>query len=340
MAAEKGVIKDPSLFSITWSLFIEISLHMSLGILATLILSHYSDNAVAGVGVSNQVLNLFILVFNVTAVGTTILVGQSIGAERIDRARRLSKSSFGVNFWVGIIITVFVFVFGEMLLRFYGLEGAVHIYALTFLKITSISLFLEALSLVLGSILRSYGYTKETMVVTVLMNLISVTGNYISVTGAFGFPVTGVTGVAWSIVIARLFAVLALMILVYKILALKFEVKDVFNIPLQDVRDILSIGLPSAGENLSYHISQIVITGFVATLGAAALSARVYILNISMVCFLFSTAIAQGTQLLVARYIGSRQFDRAFKRGMRTLKLAMIVSFAVSLFIALIGRPY
>lgn len=339
MAAEKGVIKDPSLFSITWPLFIEISLHMSLGILATLILSHYSDNAVAGVGVSNQVLNLFILVFNVTAVGTTILVGQSIGAERIDRARRLSKSSFGVNFWVGIIITVFVFVFGEMLLRFYGLEGAVHIYALTFLKITSISLFLEALSLVLGSILRSYGYTKETMVVTVLMNLISVTGNYISVTGAFGFPVTGVTGVAWSIVIARLFAVLALMILVYKILALKFEVKDVFNIPLQDVRDILSIGLPSAGENLSYHISQIVITGFVATLGAAALSARVYILNISMVCFLFSTAIAQGTQLLVARYIGSQQFDRAFKRGMRTLKLAMIVSFAVSLFIALIGRP-
>lgn len=339
MAAEKGVIKDPSLFSITWPLFIEISLHMSLGILATLILSHYSDNAVAGVGVSNQVLNLFILVFNVTAVGTTILVGQSIGAERIDRARRLSKSSFGVNFWVGIIITVFVFVFGEMLLRFYGLEGAVHIYALTFLKITSISLFLEALSLVLGSILRSYGYTKETMVVTVLMNLISVTGNYISVTGAFGFPVTGVTGVAWSIVIARLFAVLALMILVYKILALKFEVKDVFNIPLQDVRDILSIGLPSAGENLSYHISQIVITGFVATLGAAALSARVYILNISMVCFLFSTAIAQGTQLLVARYIGSRQFDRAFKRGMHTLKLAMIVSFAVSLFIALIGRP-
>lgn len=339
MSTEQKVVKDPSLFSITWPLFIEISLHMSLGILATLILSHYSDEAVAGVGVSNQILNLFILVFNVTAVGTTILIGQSIGAHRLDRARRLSRSSFGVNFWLGILVTGFVYFSSQTLLQFYDLEGIVYHYALVFLKITSLSLILEALSLVLGSILRSYGYTKETMVVTVLMNIISVTGNFIAITGPFGLPITGVTGVAWSIVIARLFAVLALLILVYKILALKFHLKDIVKIPKDDIRDVLAIGLPSGGEGLSYQVSQIVITGFVSQMGAAHLSARVYIVNISMVCYLFSTAIAQGNQLLVARNIGSRQFDRALNRTLRTLKLAILVSFLVPLGIALIGRP-
>ena len=339
MSAEQNVVKEPSLFSITWPLFIEISLHMSLGILATLILSHYSDEAVAGLGVSNEILALFILVFNVTAVGTTILVGQSIGANRLDRARQLSRSSFGVNFWLGILVTALVFSSAPFLLQFYRLEGIIYDYALVFLQITSLSLVLEALSLVLASILRSYGYTKETMVVTVMMNVISVSGNFIAITGPFGLPVTGVPGVAWSIVIARLFAVIALLILNYKILALRFRLQNIIKIPKRDIHDVLSIGIPSGGEGLSYQVSQIVITGFVSQLGAPHLSARVYIMNISMVCYLFSSAIAQGNQLLVARNIGSRHFDKALQRTLRTLKLAMLVSFLVPLGIAFIGQP-
>jgi Na+-driven multidrug efflux pump len=50
-------------------------------------------------------------------------------------------------------------------------------------------------------------------------------------------------------------------------------------------------------------------------------------------------AIAQGTQLLIARYVGASQYDRALKRGLKTLKIAMIVSTVVSLSVALIGKP-
>ena len=105
------------------------------------------------------------------------------------------------------------------------------------------------------------------------------------------------------------------------------------------MKSLLSIGVPSAGENLSYQFSQVVITGFIAFVGDASLAARMYILNISMLCFLFTMAIAQGTQLLVARYIGARNYDRALKRGLKTLKIAMIVSAVVSLAVALIGEP-
>lgn len=339
MTSQQNVVKDPSFFSITWPIFIEISLHMSVGILATLILSHYSDDAVAGVGVSNQILNLFILVFNVTAIGSTILIGQNIGAKNFNRATQLSRSAFGVNFWLGFIVTALVFSSANFLLQFYALEGIVHHYALTFLRITSISLLFEALSMVLGSILRSYGYTKEAMIVTLFMNIISVAGNYIAITGPFDLPVTGVTGVAWAIVAARLFALVTLLILTFKIIGIRIRIKHVIKIPKRDILEVLSIGLPSAGEYFSHQISQLVITGFVSLLGSAYLSARVYIVNISMICFLFSSAIAQGNQLLVARNIGSRQFERAYNRTIRTLKLATFISFIISLAIALIGRP-
>lgn len=339
MAEENNKYQDQSLFSITWPLFIEISLHMSMGIIATLILSRYSDNAVAGVGVANQVINIFILVFNVTAIGATILIGQNLGANKLDQARRLARSAFGVNFWVGIVMTIIVIAFSGVFLKLYGLSGEIYDFAYTYLTITGISLFLEAISLSLSAVLRSYGYTKETMIVTVFMNVISICGFFIAIEGWFGLPVTGVAGVSYSIIVARAFIIVSLFYFVYKRLHLRLSSKDIVVINKSDVKGLLSIGVPSAGENLSYQFSQVVITGFIAFVGDASLAARMYILNISMLCFLFTIAIAQGTQLLVARYIGARKYDKALKRGLKTLKIAMIVSTVISLAVALIGEP-
>ena len=339
LTKENNKYQDQSLFSITWPLFIEISLHMGMGIVATLILSGYSDNAVAGVGVANQILNIFILVFNVTAIGATILIGQNLGANRLDRARHLARSAFGVNFWFGVLMTIIVVSFGGLFLKFYGLSGEVYDFAYTFITVIGLSLFLEAISLALSAILRSYGYTRETMFVTVIMNVISIIGSFIAIKGWFGLPVTGVAGVAYAMFAARIFIIVALFYFVYKRLDLKFHIKDIFKFDKSDVKGLLSIGVPSAGENLSYQFSQVVITSFVALTGDEALAARVYILNISMICFLFTVAIAQGTQLLIARYIGAKQYDRALKRGIKTLKIAVIVSASVSLAVALIGKP-
>ncbi|MEH7010174.1 MATE family efflux transporter [Neobacillus niacini] len=337
MEDQNNKYQEQTLFSITWPLFIELALHMGMGIVATLMLSHYSDQAVAGVGVANQLLNIFILVFNVTSIGATVLISQNLGAGRLQRARQLSYSVFGLNFWFGISIAIIVFSLGEPLLRFYDIHGAVFDYGLTFVRICALSLFFESLSLALSAILRSHGYTKESMMVTVYMNLISIGGNIIATTGIFGLPVTGVTGVSWAIFAARAYAVCALLYLLYSRLSLKIVIKDIFNARKEDIRGLLEIGIPSAGENLSYQLSQVVITSFVVTMGTASLAGRVYILNISMLCFLFTVAIAQGTQLLVARYIGGRQFDRALKRGIRTLKIAMLASTLASLVIALGG---
>ncbi|MFJ5714346.1 MATE family efflux transporter [Neobacillus sp. NPDC093127] len=331
--------QEQSLFSISWPLFIELALHMGMGIIATFMLSHYSDAAAAGVGVANQLLNIFILVFTVTSIGATVLISQNLGAGRLKKARQLSRSVFGLNFWFGIVVSVIVFLFGEQLLRLFDIQGKVFDYGLTFVRICGISLFFESISLALSAVLRSHGYTKESMVVTVVMDLISAGGNIVAISGVFGLPITGVTGVSWAIVAARAYAVCALIYLVYNRLALKLTIRDIFKAKKEDMKELLSIGIPSAGENLSYQLSQLVITSFVVSMGTASLAARVYILNINMLCYLFTLAIAQGTQLLVARYIGGRQFSRALQRGIRTLKIAMVASLVTSLIIALIGSP-
>ncbi|GIN86631.1 putative transporter YisQ [Heyndrickxia sporothermodurans] len=339
MNTDTKKLQEQTLFNITWPLLIELTLHMGMGIMATLMLGHYSDDAASGVGVANQLLNIFILVFTVTSIGATVLISQNIGAQQLQKARQLSRSVFGLNFWFGIIIAAIVFIFGEQLLHLFDIHGKVFDYGLLFVRICGASLFLESLSLALSAVLRSHGHTKESMIVTVIMDLISICGNILATTGIFGLPITGVAGVAWAMVAARTFAVIALIYFVYKRLYLKLKVHDLFNAKKEDIKALLSIGIPSAGESLSYQLSQLVITGFVVAIGTSALAARIYLLNLSMICYLFTLAIAQGTQLLVARYIGAKQFDRALRRGIQTLKIAMCASLVASFILAMVGSP-
>lgn len=336
---QKNRYQEQTLFSISWPLFIELALHMGMGIIATLMLSHYSDDAAAGVGVANQLLNIFILVFNVTSIGGTVLISQNLGAGNIRKARQLAHSVFGLNFWFGIAVAIIIFFFSQNLLHFFDIQGKVYEYGLIYTRICGLSLFLESLSLALSAVLRSNGHTKESMFVTIVMDLISIIGNLFATTGIFGLPVTGVSGVSWAMMVARAFAVCALLYLVYNRLALKMEVRDLFKNNKDDIHGLLSIGIPSAGENLSYQLSMLVMTGFIAAMGTSQLAARVYILNINMICYLFALAVGQGTQMLVARYIGGRQFDRALHRGLKSLKISMPVSIATSLLIALFGEP-
>lgn len=60
---------------------------MIMGNLDTLMLSQYSDDAVATVGVSNQLLSVIIVMFGFIASGTSILIAQYLGANKERNAR-------------------------------------------------------------------------------------------------------------------------------------------------------------------------------------------------------------------------------------------------------------
>ena len=61
-----------------------------MGSADTLMLSQYSDNSVAAVGVSNQLLNLLIVMFSFITTGTTIVIAQLLGAGRKQEATQVA----------------------------------------------------------------------------------------------------------------------------------------------------------------------------------------------------------------------------------------------------------
>lgn len=330
LSYEKVQAKDekthPSLFALTWPIFIEISLYMLMGSADTLMLSQYSDNSVAAVGVSNQLLNLLIVMFSFITTGTTIVIAQLLGADRKQEATQVAYVSLGTNFLISFVISLLMFMLAVPILHMMGLSSELMPDAAVFLQIVGLLSFIQALIMTYSAILKSYGYTRDTMYVTIGMNLLNVAGNYLVIFGPFGFPVLGVMGVAFSTSLARLIGLMAMILIVRRRIGLRFSLKSMFHIQHTHLKKLLKIGIPSAGEQLSYNGSQMIITLFITFMGTQALAAKVYTQNLMMFIMLFGAAISQGTQILIGRHIGAKEFDAAYRRCMKSLYWAIAIS--------------
>lgn len=321
-----------TLFSLTWPIFIEIFLHMLMGNVDTLMLSQYDDNAVASVGVANQILNIIIVMFGFIATGTSILIAQYVGAQKQLDANRISVVSLVGNLVFGLVLSIILFIFAPWILLAMNLPPELMDAALVYLRIIGGFAFIQAVIMTAAAIVRSHGFTKDAMYVTFGMNIINVIGNYLFIFGAFGFPILGVTGVAISTVISRAVGLIAMSFILYYRINGNLPFSYIFNtFPKKELTQLLKIGIPSAGEHLAYNTSQIAITYFIASMGTVALITKVYTQNIMMFILLFSIAIGQGTQILIGHYVGAQELEKAYKRCLKSLKIAIFVSFVMAL---------
>lgn len=329
--------KKLSLYALTWPIFVEIFLHMLMGNADTLMLSQYSDDSVAAVGVSNQVLSLIIVMFGFVATGTSILVSQNLGADKITSAREVAVVSLIANLAFGFLLSVLIFAFNGQILSLMDIPQELRGEASTYLTIVGGFSFIQALIMTAGATLRSYEFTKDAMYITIGMNILNVIGNYLFIFGPFGIPVLGVEGVSISTVVSRTIGLIAISFVLVKRIPGIFSVNRLF--PVQHIKDLLRIGIPSAGEHLSYNGSQMAITYFIAILGTEALTTKVYAQNLMMFIFLFALAISQGTQIMIGHMVGRKDFQSAYERCIKSLKTSIIISLGMAVIFALFSEP-
>ncbi len=282
----------------------------------TMMLSSYSNDAVAAVGLVSQYVFFLTLVFSVIGTGCSIVLAQYIGAQKTKKElNHIAQSSTVMVGTVCIILMALVFFGTGPLLNCYELEDSVRLYAKQYFIIYGgICCFFNAFSLLQGAILRSYGHTSEAMIVSIIANIINVAGNALSLYGWFGLPIFGVKGVAWSSGISMIVSCILFAYFITRKDDVEFSLKGITKVPFKSYKLILSVGVPTAGESLSYNICQIVIMAMISTLGTYAMSAQVYTMSILRFVFAVAIAIGQATQIKAGYYVGAKQSDIAYKK--------------------------
>lgn len=326
---------DKTLLTIAWPIFVEQALRILVGTVDVFMVSHISDGAVAALGLSNQIVILFLIIFNFIGIGTSVVITHHLGAKDRAGADQIATTAIGTNTWIGVAVSLSVFVFAGPMLRAMQLPSDLMPYALPFLTLMGGTLFMESMNMSISAVLRAHHYTRDAMLVTLGQNVINLLAVCTLLFGWFGFPKMGVLGVALGSVFSRCCACVALWLLLDYRTKLRLGLRNFVSISRRHVGRILHIGLPAAGEHLSYWLALMVVTAFIAKLGADALAIQSYTLQVQRLVMVFSIALGLGTEILIGHMIGAGAFERAYHELLKSLRIGFAIASGAILIVAL-----
>ena len=319
-------VPKPTLLAIAWPIFIEQTLRILIGTVDTFMVSHVSDGAVAALGVANQYVVLALICFNFIGIGASVVITHHVGADDRAGAEKIVKTAIAVNTWIGLAVSILAATAAAPLLRLMQLPSELMVYAQPFLVIMGGTLFMEAMNTSIGASLRAHGHTRDAMVVTVIQNILNICGSCVLLFGLFGAPKMGVPGVAIASLFSRVVASIILWILLDRRLKLMLRAKDFVTLRVERIKRILHIGLPAAGEHMSYWVSLMVITSFAARLGGESLATMTYTQNVQRLVILFSISLGLGTEILIGRLVGAGAFEEAYHQVLKSVKTGLLIA--------------
>ncbi len=319
-------------------MFLELLLNTMLHNVDTIMLSHYDEYAVGAVGNANTIMFMMIILFNVIATATNVVVAQYLGAKLYDRMNMIYTLSVAVNFVIGITLSGAFCAANPLIMDFLHVSPEMRPFSMTYIYIVGGGGFLMAVSNVMLQILRCNGYTRIGMWVTFGINIINIIGNYLFLYGPLRFLNMGVAGVAISTVAARFLAVVSLIAFFYVTKTGRLSLWYLNPFPFKLLTNMIKIGLPTAGESLTYNLYQTTLLSFVNAMGNDAVNARAYCNTLISFAMIFSNASAMATQIITGHLVGAEKSEEAYKRVFRTLATSMPITVALACINAILCR--
>lgn len=327
------------LLGLTWPIFVELVLQMLVSNVDQLMVAKTSSTAVAAIGNANVITTLLLISFSVISMAATILITQYIGAGSTHRVAQTYTISLLVNFLLSLVISAGLSGFSGQIFSLMGVPRELMAESVSYLRIIGIGMPLQAVYLTFVAFFRANGMTRQTMLISIIINLLNIAGNFVLINGFGPIPMMGVAGAAVSSNLSRLIGAVIIIWMFRKFIAAPISWSHLRPFPHKQLTLLLKIGLPSGGESISYNMTQLFIQAMCNTLPVFVITSRAYCNMFAMLSYIFTSAIAQATQIVVGYLIGARRTEETDQRVNSTLRVSMAVSFVISLLLCLFCLP-
>lgn len=313
------------LFQLAWPSLIENLLQTMLGFVDLVFVGQLGADAIAGVGLGNQLMFLLQVVFMGLSVGNQALVARAIGAGDKRDAERIAKQSLVIAVVLSVGIAVIGLFFSDSIIGVMGAAPDVTAIGGGFLRIVSTFSIVIGVMLIGGGTLRGSGDTRTPMVITGLINLVNIALDYALIFGNFGFPRLGPVGSAVATTIARAIGALFILYVLFKRgSVLKLPARGGWGFQRDVVRRILNIGWPAAAEQVVFQLGFLTFSAIAIFLGTDDLAAQQIAFNISNFSILPAFAFGVAATTLVGQSLGARDPDRAEASAWQALKSGLV----------------
>ena len=269
------------------------------------------QEALAGVGASASVTNLFLNFILGLAAGSTVVLAQAIGEgdKGGDKVSKAAHTAIAVAIFGGLFMMVLCLFFSKLLLTRMDTPENVLPEAVAYLRVMAVG-FPASLIYNFGSgILRAKGDTKRALYIVAISGLINVGLNLVFV---IVFHM-GAAGVALATVISKVFTAVCILY----ILCRETDQTRIFLHKIRIYKEpfwkIVRLGLPSAIQNSVYSTSNIIVQSTVNSFGSAAIAGNAACTSVTEFYNNMVNSFYQASVVFCSQNYGAKKFERIKK---------------------------
>ena len=311
--------------------------HITVGVFDSLMIGKVSVSQLAAVSLATSIFS-FILLFCIgLSYGITPLISSS------DRGKKYVSSILYNGMLVNVIsstLLVSFVILTKHLLSYLGQDQEVLFHTFSYLDIICISLIPLILFQTFKQFIEGLGFTKPSMYISVISNVINVVLNAVLIFGLFGFPRLEIIGAAYATLISRV--IMFLLILIYCLNDRRFSkyiLKTKFLVNLNHIKDIFRIGFASGLQYIFEVGAFSVATVMTGSIGAIHLAAHQIALNLASISYMIASGIGSASMISLSYYDGKRNFEDMRRSGFASFLLVFILMI-VSALVFIIFRNY
>jgi putative MATE family efflux protein len=319
---------------------VEQSLLYLVGLSDTIVTGRYlAAEHLAAVTVSTYLLWFLGSLLTIVSVGATALVARFSGANQPESAARIAQQAIAMALIVGVVTAVVGWLGAPGVVRILNLEGASAAAAVRFLRIVLAVTPLLACTTAGVACLRGVGDTRTGMWVMMSVNAINVGLCWPLVRGLGPLPSLGLDGVAVGTASGEAVGgLIVLGILARGRSGLRIGLPGL--VPAwDDIRRILRISLPAAGESLSNIFCQLWFLGLINRLGPVATAAHGVAIRCEAIAFLTVSAFSVAAITLNGQYLGAGRDDLAARAASTAWGLGVAVLSTLGVLIYVEAAP-
>lgn len=264
---------------------------------------------------SNANLLMFLLVSAIfgLAMASVILIGQNLGAQRVEEAKKIVGTSVMFFFILSLIVAVLGFLFSHVILRWMNTPANAEALAVTYTQIMFAGApFLFGFNLIMA-IMRGSGDAKTPFYFLLLSAVLDVALNPLLIIGVGPLPQMGIAGSAIATFISQLISFALLILYLYrKQYFLRIMKKDLhllrFNWGI--IRMTIQKGVPMGLNLVVVSLSNLILIHLVNSYGSEAAAAFGVASQISNYVQMPAMAVGGAVTSMAAQNIGAGRWDR------------------------------
>ena len=278
------------------------------------------EQALAAVGASFSLTNVFIFIAIGCGVGSGVVIGRYFGGKEFLRMKRAVYTALITFLSISILMGIFGLAFSHKIMELLNTPADVMEMAVVYLDIYFIGLPFLFMYNILSAMFNAIGKSRIPLVLLLFSSILNIGLDLLFI---IKFDM-GVSGAAWATLIAQgLSAILSFSIfmrVIHNLEAGKVKIYDKY-----ELRNITQIALPSILQHSTVSIGMMLVQSIVNSFGSQALAGFSAAMRIESICVVPMLGIGTALASFTAQNIGAGQIGRV-KEGYKVANQMVLIS--------------